>query len=108
MLINNYGHAKSQHNAHRIDFFSSIGGDDGSIFSNELARKKTGMVKCGRGTTLGLIAVNMLNFGIFCIAALTWTLWSLLRSRLSKFLIDVISSRQRRSEAKQEINIPRP
>jgi hypothetical protein len=71
MSINDYGHAKSKHNAHRIDFFSSIRGDHGSTISNELAQVKTGV---GGGTTLDFIAVNVLNFGIFCISALILTL----------------------------------
>jgi hypothetical protein len=44
--------------------------------------------------TLGFVAVNVLNIGIFCISASILTLWSLSIPRLSKFLSDVISSRQ--------------
>jgi hypothetical protein len=89
MLIKNYGHAKSQHNAHRSDFFSSIGGDGGSTVSNELAQKETGV---GCGTTLGFIEVNVLNFGIFSILASILILSSPIILRLSKFLSDIISS----------------
>jgi hypothetical protein len=94
MLINNYGHSKSQHNAHRIDFFSSIGGDGRSTVSKELV--PTGV---GGGTILGFIAANVLNFGIFCISASIFTLSSLVRLRHFKFLSDVISSWQRSLKA---------
>jgi hypothetical protein len=50
------------------------------------------------GTTLGFIAVNALNFGIHSILAAILTFSSLVILRLSKFLSDFISSRQRRCE----------